>query len=143
MRHTSTIFIRIKQKNMLSDSEVRYGQMTCPKCGCTGPTIAGPCPVCGFDGKITQRIYKYPLTGAVRQKLKLPYNANVLRAAVVQGGTICLYAMVDANPTKYVEVEVGVLGTGWDVPPEPVYDPKNHFMTVDDNGFVWHIFIRA
>lgn len=123
--------------------EIRLGQMTCPKCGFVGPTIPGPCPKCGFDGNITQRIYKYPLTGAVKQKLKLPYGAHLLRTAVVQNGTICLYAMVDIDPVQMMEVEIGVLGTGWDVPAEPIYDPRNHLTTVVDDGYVWHIFART
>ena len=118
--------------------------MKCPKCGHVGPTIPGPCPMCGYDGKlITQRIYKYPLNGSVKQTLELPFNSTLLRACVVQNGTICLYAMVDVDQPRTGKIEVGVLGTGWDVPHEALYSPDNHFATVQDNsGYVWHIFVR-
>lgn len=107
------------------------------------PATLDPC-ICGYDGRpATKRVYKYPLSGAVRQKLSLPYGANLFRAAVVQNGTICLYAMVDVDQSRMAEVEVGVLGTGWDVPQEPIFDPQNHLATVSDDGYVWHIFVRA
>ena len=121
------------------------GQMTCPKCGCSSPTIPGPCPMCGYNGEpITQRIYRYPLTGACQQKLSLPSGSHLLRAAKVANGTISLYAMVDVDQKNMTDGEVGILGTGWDVPNLPLYAPNNHFMTVvGEEGFVWHIFVRA
>ena len=90
-----------------------------------------------------QRIYRYPLTGATQQKLALPIGAHILRAAKMANGTISLYAMVDIDQKVTGEVEVGIIGTGWDVPNLPIYNPNNHFMTVQDEvGFVWHVFIR-
>ena len=120
--------------------------MRCPKCGMMRPTIPfskNPC-LCGYGGgQITQRIYKYSLNGSVKQTLELPTNSTLLRACVVQNGTICLYAMVDMDQKHMAKIEVGVLGTGWDVPHEALYSPDNHFATVQDHsGYVWHIFVR-
>ena len=93
--------------------------------------------------KTGQAIYKYTLNGSVKQTLELPFNSTLLRACVVQNGTICLYAMVDVNQPRTGKLEVGVLGTGWEIPQDPLYAPDNHFATVQDHpGYVWHIFVR-
>lgn len=93
------------------------------------------------------RIYKYELTGAVQQKVKLPKHSVVLRAADIQAGRIYLYARVNPLVKETEELEVGVMGTGWDIPDLPVYDINNHLCTVADHSrattFVWHIFART
>lgn len=119
---------------------MNIGQMRCPKCGHVGPTIPGPCPCCGHSGAQTQKIYKYKLNGSVKQIIELPYGAKLLRTAIVQNGTICLYAMVDTDPIKTAKIEIGVLGTGWEIPSDRVYWPENHLASVQDGDFVWHIF---
>lgn len=93
------------------------------------------------------RIYKYELTGTAQQKVKLPKHSVVLRTADIQAGRIYLYARVNPLVKETEELEVGVMGTGWDIPDLPVYDIDNHLCTVADHSrattFVWHLFARA
>lgn len=124
---------------------IKLGQMRCPKCGCMRPTIPGPCH-CGYDSSKEPtpkyRIYKYKLTGATKQVLTLPKQSVILRTAIVQSGVICLYARINPLITDTADVEVGVVGTGWEIPDEPLYNPGNYFQTVSDGDYVWHIFVR-
>lgn len=119
------------------------GQMRCPKCGRTRPTIPHKC-MRGYDPAIpvTQRIYKYPLSPQAQQKLKLPKGSVLLPFVTVQNGTPCLYARVDADETNTYELEVGILGTGWDIPDLPIYLQTNYFGSATDGEFVWHIYVR-
>lgn len=66
----------------------------------------------------------------------MPKGSVVLRTAVVQNGTICLYAQVNPAQTEMALLEVGILGTGWDIPNLPLFDSTNYLTTVMDEVFV-------
>lgn len=124
---------------------MNLGEMRCPQCGRIGPTIPGKC-TCGYDPANATipkyRIYKYGLTGMAQQVLELPKHSVLLRTAVVQNGNICLYARVNPLVKETSKLEVGIVGTGWEIPDLPVYNIENHLCTVTDDGYVWHIFAR-
>ena len=89
-------------------------------------------------------IHKYVLSeGPVRTNIiEMPYYAEVLTAQM-QEKNLCIWAMhhikENGNPEdEIVKRKFHVFGTGWDIPDER----NNHFYiaTVQDDGFVWHIF---
>lgn len=130
----------------MCNEDLTLGQMRCPNCGRMRPTIPAKCS-CGYDPADSAipkyRIYKYKLSGSVQQKLSLPKHSVLLRAALVQGSEIYLYARVNPLVKEMDTIEIGVLGTGWDIPDIPLYDPDNHLLTVEDDWLVWHIFVCA
>jgi len=80
-------------------------------------------------------IFKYPLTGAFKQTIKMPEGAEIL-CAQLQNGVPTLWAKVnDSNELKDRVIEV--YGTGVEV---NEYD-LDYIGTVQDfAGLVWHVF---
>lgn len=90
-------------------------------------------------------IYKYPIEQGL-SSIKIPYNEDglgdleILYNVVMQNRRAFLYALVDPNETKTVEVETLLLATGQPAPaPE---DQFEHLDTVQDGPFVWHVFVK-
>ena len=79
-----------------------------------------------------KKIYKYTLDRSVRCVLDMPMDSRVL-CVQMQGGEICLWAEVDPAFAKFERVYC-VIGTGRECP------VGNYIGTVQENGFVWHIY---
>lgn len=84
-----------------------------------------------------QVIYKYDLTLAGYQELTLPRNARILTADL-QDCELKLWAIVDSeNPAR--KIGIHILGTG-SIVPEIERGFLKHLNTIQQEGFVWHIF---
>lgn len=80
-------------------------------------------------------IYKYSLDE--RNSFHLPVDFKIL-SVQIQNGSVCVWALVDTEaPTKTVLFPV--YGTGHKLPD----DPGVYIGTVQDDNFVWHIFMKA
>lgn len=81
-------------------------------------------------------IYKYPLQVTDTQDVKAPEHATFLDAQF-QGGQLCAWFLVE--PEKATEaITLRIFGTG-----HPITEPLDeliHLATVQEPGFVWHIF---
>ena len=87
---------------------------------------------------MVKRIYKYKLTStAEEQRLQLPFDAVILDVQI-QNGRLCLWAVVDPDKDNLSRC-FRVFGTGWDLPYRFTTRYK-HLKTVQDGGFVWHVF---
>ena len=87
---------------------------------------------------MVKRIYKYKSTStAEEQKLQLPFDARILDVQI-QNGRLCLWAIVDPSKDNLMRT-FRVFGTGWDLPYRFV-NRYVHLKTVQDGGFVWHVF---
>jgi hypothetical protein len=86
-----------------------------------------------------RQIWKFPIS-VVRQNqlIAMPAVSEVIDAQI-QNGTLCLWAIVDTT-SPAGNVRVDVIGTGWDVPDD--VSASDHVATVQDIGFVWHVFLR-
>ena len=64
------------------------------------------------------RIWKYPLEVADGQNLSLPTGAKILTVQM-QGGTPCLWALVDEDMPTTETRAIAIYGTGNPMPTEP------------------------
>ena len=89
-------------------------------------------------GKIDMKIYKYTLftqgghgaTGIVY----MPVNAKILSCQMQQGSAVVWAEVNDSQPM--ISRNFVCYGTGFDLPDRP----RKHIATLQDGGFVWHIF---
>lgn len=80
-------------------------------------------------------IYKYPIQLVDMQFVEMPANAEIISTAM-QGGVLCLWAMVDSSHNVNDSKAIAVVGTGNPFPD----DVKKFIGTVFDRNFVWHVF---
>lgn len=80
-------------------------------------------------------IWKFGLQLTDRQTIEMPRAAEVLTAQM-QGNTLCLWAevVIGRHPEKR---EFLIIGTGNPIDPSV---EKKYIGTVQQNGFVWHVF---
>ena len=82
-------------------------------------------------------IWKYPLLGIDRQRIRLPKDAQIL-SVQMQGKELCVWALV--TPLNEPEVRyIEIFGSGVMIPSAA----RTYLGTVQDSGFVWHIFERV
>lgn len=81
-----------------------------------------------------KRIYKYQLSITRVQEVVMPTGAKLLTAQM-QGGMICVWAMVREG-AELVKRRFSIVGTGH----QSDLSEKNYVGTVQDDGFVWHVF---
>ena len=93
-------------------------------------------------------IYKYPLPNH-QCILTVPYRCCVLSIQFDPPGQLCMWALHDIEPDRFMKYEFLVLGTGWETDEPladmPTDDNRNPFLyrqTVVQEGFVWHVFMR-
>lgn len=84
-------------------------------------------------------IWKFAIPRNQRSEIQVPIGAKVL-SVQMQGDVICFWAKVDTDGMS-VPVEFFIFGTGWKLP-ENIAELK-HFGTVQDEGFVWHVYAPA
>lgn len=82
----------------------------------------------------SKAIWKFPIAvpGGV---VTMPYGAQILTAQV-QGNTIMLWAVVDPAEAVRSTRRFEIVGTGWSFKESD----KRYIATVQQNGFVWHVF---
>ncbi|MNW56511.1 hypothetical protein D3C74_342310 [compost metagenome] len=87
-------------------------------------------------------IYKYKLMPTETQKVELPFDAEVLSAAYVNGDMV-IYALVDPKSIGEKFVEVLVYGTGHDI--EKSIEEYKFLNTVQiaADGLVFHVFYKT
>lgn len=85
-----------------------------------------------------KRIYKYPLTMAFVETIRMPVSRKTL-AALIQHGGIVLYAEVDDTHAP-VDTKVYCIPTGANVPPDAIY--VSTLMLVGGN-YVLHVYIES
>jgi len=88
-----------------------------------------------------QTIYKYPLSLASSQGVSMPQGAKIL-SAQMQNDELQVWAIVDTEapaPDDYYEFIIA--GTG--NPTHINIRDANYLSTVQDGGFVWHVFYRS
>lgn len=82
-------------------------------------------------------VYKYPLE--VRSNvIKVPLGAQFLSVGS-QDGVLCAWALVDPSE-RMVEIELTVVGTGWEMTGDFLETSNSFLGTVQEGGFVWHVF---
>lgn len=78
-------------------------------------------------------ILKYPLKMQEEQVIHVPAGRQFI-ACQIQGSCICLWVIV--NPLiATTEVKIRIVGTGCDFSGN-----VEHLGTVQDGGWVWHVF---
>lgn len=82
-------------------------------------------------------IWKYPLEITDEQNIRMPKGANILTAQI-QGGTLCLWAIVDPK-APLVSRWIGIVGTGHPMAQEMecVYLGTAQMA---GGALVWHVF---
>lgn len=81
------------------------------------------------------RIYKYDLALTGTQTIQVPYRFQPL-SVQIQHNTIMLWALVDETDEFLSDRKITIIGTG-----NPIDEPPGVFIgTVQQNGFVWHVF---
>ena len=81
--------------------------------------------------------YKLKLTWE-EQELQLPFAAKILSIQIQEGIGLRLWALVDPA-LDYVVRRFRVFGTGYPIP-NNTPSTYRHLATVQDGGFVWHVF---
>jgi hypothetical protein len=79
-------------------------------------------------------IYKYPFGIDDRFAMQMPVGAEILHAEM-QGGTPCLWALVDSEAPR--ELAFRLFGTGHPFPEDVALA---HVSTFQQGPFVWHLF---
>lgn len=83
------------------------------------------------------RIYKYDLALTDKQVIQVSYKFQPL-SVQVQNNTLCLWAIVDETDKFLVDRNITIIGTG-----NPINEPPGVFIdTVQQNGYVWHVFYK-
>lgn len=83
-------------------------------------------------------IYKYKLTDAARQHVTVPRGSWV-KDVQIQDGVLCVWVYVPDPDTKETdEMVVRCVGTGEHF---EINDVIAYTTTVQDNAYVWHIFV--
>lgn len=84
-------------------------------------------------------IYKYPIEITDCQKVRMPFNAEILTAQM-QGDTLCLWANVEEH-ASLEERTIEVFGTGHPMS----YENRRYIGTTQMHGgaLVWHVFERV
>lgn len=82
------------------------------------------------------RVWKYLLLFTGQNTIEMPIGSQVL-STQLQDGKICLWVKTP-DETFEEQRSFYVLGTGWEIPDEC----KDFIGTVQDRGFVWHVFER-
>ncbi len=87
---------------------------------------------------MVKKIYKYKLSSHIGvQGIQMPWDADILDLQI-QNGHLCIWAVVDPSKENLMR-KFEVFGTGWDLPYRFI-DRYEHLKTVQDGGFVWHVF---
>jgi hypothetical protein len=86
------------------------------------------------------KILKYRLHLKDEQSVPMPENHQIL-SAQVQNNELCLWVLVDPA-TKNEDVKILIFGTGFEIDyPGPETNFEFNFIdTVQQGGFVWHVF---
>lgn len=82
------------------------------------------------------KIFKYKLELCHEQVVELPCIRDDILSVQIQDGEIVFWLGVDSPPSMTEEVKFRIVGTG-DYYPDAGH---KHIGTVQDKGFVWHIF---
>ena len=83
------------------------------------------------------KVFKYTLE-ARSNVHPVPFGALILSGGQ-QNGQLCLWALVNPDE-RDVQIEITVVGTGWDVTGDPVQRVESFLGTVQVGAFVWHVF---
>ena len=84
-------------------------------------------------------IHKFPLAIEDVQVVKLPAVHTIL-SVQDQRGTLCLWVILDDTKPSEHPVRIRIVGTGH---PFPDYLKWAFVDTVQQDGFVWHVFREA
>ena len=88
---------------------------------------------------MVKKIYKYKLKPITTiQDIQLPWDAEILDIQMQPGVGMCFWAIVDPSKDN-LRRQFRIFGTGWDLPYR-FADRYKHLKTLQDNGFVWHVF---
>ena len=80
-------------------------------------------------------IWKYDLDRETQSDIQMPRGAKILSVQLQRNG-YRLWALV--HPTALLEIRTFVIyGTGWDM---EYTDNLEYLETIQEDGFVWHIF---
>ena len=79
-------------------------------------------------------IWKFPLRVG-ENRMSVPTTVFTPLTAQLQGDNITLWALVAPSEAAITRVTLHVIGTGWPVPMGLTY-----LATVQQEGFVWHVF---
>lgn len=83
-------------------------------------------------------IYKYPVAIGANE-IKLPKRSTAL-AVQVQRDELFMWASIDPEQKEHGTLYVNVIGTGHPYDERTVGD---HWCTVQQGPFVWHVFARS
>jgi hypothetical protein len=89
-----------------------------------------------------ETIYKYPLKLTGEQTIEMPRGAEIL-SVQDQGGTICVWALVDTK-SETKQYTFRIYGTGHELPEQCGMFERMiyaHVGSVQQDGFVWHVFM--
>lgn len=81
-------------------------------------------------------IYKYPIKITDEQIINMPIGANII-SIQMQNKIATIWAIVSTKEIL-TSVKIRVFGTGEEI---PVGSVLRHVGSVQDRGYVWHIFI--
>ena len=88
-----------------------------------------------------KRIYKYDLKFEENNHLYLPEGALILDIDFQAGRALKLWALVPIDERiKKTPVDILIAGTGHPIHNRAL-DKFDHFKTLHEEGFVWHIFL--
>lgn len=86
------------------------------------------------------KIFKYELELADKQIVTMP-NMKWILDAQIQTGKLCVWAMVDEN-RETEDLTFYIFGTGNPIPEDIGYNNLFYIGSVQDRGFVWHVFFE-
>lgn len=86
-------------------------------------------------------IYKYPIALTEKIVVDMPKWSQIL-SFQVQGDTPCLWALIETD-NSLVQRQFYVVGTGQNLDALPITRLTQYIGTVQQGGFVWHLFERA
>jgi hypothetical protein len=81
-------------------------------------------------------IYKYPMKLDLYQTIKLPKNARIL-SIQLQNDEICMWVLTATEITSDIDRVFMIVGTGTS---DRVGEFDEYIATVQQGGYVWHIF---
>jgi hypothetical protein len=85
-------------------------------------------------------IYKYPIVNFGIGSISMPEGAEILTVQWDDTvGTPCVWAIVDSSSPTFEYRTFEFIGTGHPMP-ELDFKSRVYIGTIQNNGFVWHVF---
>lgn len=85
----------------------------------------------------TKTIWKFPIDIVSKQRVVVPYEAEILHVGLDPAEQPCIWCLVEPGNTQE-PIDLFIVGTGHPAP----FDAEQHIGSFVQKSFVWHVFTK-